>query len=181
MCLICYEPSICELCVTCIKTTDISFFVQNKISFVYKNIGQILLNVNHVSQMDGKEIFSDLINEINSFRFLIRSESESISPPFKQTKDDKITAKLHFVCQDVKALRRLLLLILIENPMVLLIDFIRMNLRLLQTQFILLKLLTYFTITELSQCENVLIDDLIILKSNLTISDLNFKLFENVD
>ncbi|QHR78518.1 hypothetical protein KM759_gp058 [Lymphocystis disease virus 4] len=178
MCLICYKSSVCELCASCIKKTDTSYFVQNRISCVGKNITDAILNFNYISQTGGLEIFIDLIKEIDAFKFLIRSESESISTPFSQIKDDKTIAKLYFISQDIKALRRLLLLILIENPDILLIDFIRMNLRLLQTQFTLLKVLTGFITIDL-KCENIIKKDLMILNKNLTISDLNLKLFES--
>ncbi|AOC55173.1 hypothetical protein LCDVSa089R [Lymphocystis disease virus 3] len=179
MCLICYEPSVCELCKICIKTIDVSYFIQNKIDSVNKNVAEIFLNLNYMIELGGVEIFTELIDQIDSFRFLIRSEWESASPPFLQVKDDKTTSKLHFVSRDVKSLRRLLLLILIENSAILSMDFIQTSLRLLQTHFALLKFLTGFKATDLSKCRDVITKDLQILKSDLAISKLNLSLFED--
>ncbi|QHR78520.1 hypothetical protein KM759_gp089 [Lymphocystis disease virus 4] len=154
MCVICWVKSECELCSSCIKTMNVSYIVINRIFSVRRHIINIGLNIDYIIETNAgnSAIFQYLINQIHLFMTWFKFKP-CVSVQFTQTQNDNVLDIIDYVAEDVKALRRLLLLILIENSFIFYISSVKIELKLL--------LRTFKILSNVLPSQSVSIDDLI--------------------
>ncbi|AOC55184.1 hypothetical protein LCDVSa100R [Lymphocystis disease virus 3] len=136
MCVICWVKSECELCSSCIQTMDVSYVLISRILSVRRRIIDVGLTVDYIIETNAGDhsILQYLIDQIHIFSVWFEFRSQE-SLQFMQHQNDRILNTINYVAEDVKALRRLLLLVLIENPFVFSLPSVKIELKLLCRPF----------------------------------------------
>ncbi|AAU10980.1 hypothetical protein LDVICp135 [lymphocystis disease virus-China] len=136
MCVLCWVKSECELCALCIQTMDISYIIINRIISVRRHVIDIGLNIDYIVETNAGDssILQYLIDQIHLFTVWFNFKSPTLLQ-FTQIQNDRVLTVIDYVAEDIKALRRLLLLILIENPYTFSISSVKVELKLLLRTF----------------------------------------------